>query len=208
MDKGSTEGEGGWAGFGPDNYIHTLRPGTTDFDTGLVAFDIIDSTANQGKACIVLSGPRREKAFPKSSPPIAVNRKAAALFFLHTTMFARGKNAPLIRYRIAYKDGSEEIFTCLNKVDVGNWYISWKNKRPSNAWIALNDRSRCLMMTPWKNPIPDKVIKSITMESTGQAIPILVGITAADTLVEYHALRKIMEFHELSSSLIVDSLSR
>jgi hypothetical protein len=44
-----------------------------------------------------------------------------------------------------------------------------------------------------KNPYPDKVIKSVTMASTGNAIPVLFGITVADSLAECAVLKKVLE---------------
>jgi hypothetical protein len=49
------------------------------------------------------------------------------------------------------------------------------------------------MMTPWKDPHPGKQIKSIAMESTGRATPILLAITAGDSLEEYNAVKTVLE---------------
>jgi hypothetical protein len=77
-----------------------------------------------------------------------------------------------------------------DRIDIGDW---WALRNMPNGFVAHNDRNRCLTMTPWKNPHPDKVIESIVMESTGKAIPILLGITAADSLNEREVLKKILE---------------
>jgi hypothetical protein len=182
---------GGWAGFGRDSCFRGLKPGRTDFGYKLVAFEIIDAGKNNGKACIVLSGPQRAETFPKVSEPIAVGRKAAALYFLHTSMFVNARQGePIVRYRIRYGDGTEEVFACRNRVDLGDW---WGLPNLPNGLAVYNENNRVLMVTPWKNPHPEKTIETITMESTGRAIPILLAITASKDLDEYQVFRKVVQ---------------
>lgn len=181
----------GWAAFDSASCIKDLKPGKTDFGYKLVAFDIIDRVANGKKACLVLSGPQRMDVFPKKSAAILVGRKAAALYFLHTAMCVTGdKGESLVRYRIAYEGAKDVIFDCRNLEELGDW---WGLPNLPGGMAVHSERSRCLMMTPWKNPNSDKVIKSITMESTGKAIPILLAITASDTLIEYNLIRQILQ---------------
>jgi hypothetical protein len=75
--------------------------------------------------------------------------------------------------------GKPAFFACDNRVSLGDW---WGLPNLENGMTVYNESNRALMLTPWKNPHPEKPIKSVTMESTSKAIPALFGITAGETL--------------------------
>jgi hypothetical protein len=191
IDDDTPGAQRGWAAFDSASCIKDLKPGKTDFGYRLVTFDIINRESNGKKACLVLSGPQRMDVFPAKSAAIPVGRKVAALYFLQTALCVKGeKGDSLVRYRIAYEDGSETVFDCRNRQELGDW---WGLPNLPGGMVVHSERSRCLMMTPWKNPNPEKMVRSLTMESTGKAIPILLGVTASDTLVEYNIIRQILQ---------------
>ncbi len=85
---------------------------------------------------------------------------------------------PLIKYRIHYEDGTEHMFICYRGLEVDDWFDP--SKRMPRAIRTYRENRTWLMNTPWLNPQPEKSIEWIRMESTGNAIPILVAITGSE----------------------------
>jgi N-carbamoylputrescine amidase len=178
-DPVAGDGTGGWADFGPTQCFHHIPFGIQKFEDDIIPFEIIDPDSNRGNAVVVLNGPRRESAFSDRSARIMVNSKMRELFFLHATMYAAssGEPLPLIRYRIHYEDGTEQLFICFRGWQVDDWWDP--SDRMPGAVRTYREQMTWLMNTPWINPLPDKRIEWIQMESTGNAIPILVAITGS-----------------------------
>ncbi len=169
--------KGGWTDLGPAECLKSISSGEQTFQDGIVPFLIIDPDTNDGNSVLVLNGPRRETTFPEQSPKIPVHKKLRELYFLHTCMFAETSNEylPLVTYRIHYEDGSEHMFICYKGLEIDDWWDP--SARMPRAIRTYNEGMRWLINTPWLNPLPDKTIEWIRMESTGSAIPILVAIT-------------------------------
>lgn len=184
-DEVSGDSVGGWADFGHSACLRRIRPGIQTFDDGLVPFNIIDPNENNDKSVVVLSGPDREKLFPQKSAEIKVNCKFSELYFLHTAMYAKTskKALPLVKYLIYYRDGSESVFVCKKAEQIDDWWDPPKDM--PHALRAYNEGNLWLINTPWKNPHPEKQIEWIRAESTGNAIPILVGITGSNSSAVY-----------------------
>lgn len=164
----------GWTGFGADADLRNIKPGM-DGITGLVPFRIIDPAQNGGKSCIVLSGPKREQ-FPKASPEIPIGRKCKSLFFLHTAMYVKGApGESILDYEITYSDGSKIIAPMRCKSEIGDW---WAEKDYDNARVVYRDGDKCVFVSEWVNPTPGKVIASVKAVSKGNAIPIILAISA------------------------------
>jgi beta-galactosidase len=129
---------------------------------------------------------------------IKVDRRADAVFFLHTCLQGRawepGKRnttPPVIfRYVIHYADGTSEQVDVMQGLGVTNWLLS---EKPSSlrdaavAWTAPVDDEgsshAVVYQQQWNNPHPDKVIKSIDLVygDSGHrwGAPVLLGITTA-----------------------------
>ncbi len=178
-DEIAGDSAGGWTDFGPTACFNDLKYGITTFQDGIIPFKLIDPNQNKGKSAIVLNGPHRENIFPAYSPKIMVNEKLTELYFLHTCCYVdrSGKIRPLIRYRIHYTDGTENVFTCYRAMEVDDW---WDPSPTMPRGIrTYNEGNLWLINTPWLNPFPDKIISWIRMESTGYGIPILVALTGS-----------------------------
>jgi predicted amidohydrolase len=187
-DSAAGDNRGGWADFGPDACLNDIPSGIQTFQDGLVPFKIIDPDVNDGNSVLVLGGPRRETSFPVLSPKIPVNRKVRELFFLHTTMYAetKGDLLPLLKYRIHYSDGDDQVFICYRGLEIDDWWDP--SPRMPRALRTYNEKMTWLINTPWLNPLPDKTIEWIQMESTGNAIPILVAISGTVEQGPHHSL--------------------
>jgi predicted amidohydrolase len=191
-DSVSGDNKGGWTDFGPNACLKNIPSGVQTFQDGLVPFKIIDPDVNHGKSVIVLNGPRRETTFPVLSPKIPVNRKLQELYFLHTTMYAEttGDFLPLVKYKIHYSDGSEQLLICYKGLEIDDWWDP--SPRMPRAVRTYNEKMTWLINTPWLNPLPDKTIEWIQMESTGNAIPILVAISGTEGQGPHHSLMSMI----------------
>ena len=199
-DPVAGDGTGGWADFGPTACMKEISFGIQKFEDGVIPFHIIDPDSNNGKSAVVLNGPNRESAFSDQSRQITVNRKLNELFFLHACMYAEkaSEPLPLIQYRIHYEDGTEHMFICYRGLEVDDWWDP--SKRMPRAMRTYREKMTWLINTPWINPLPDKVIQWIRMESTGNAIPILVAITGSADPGPYFTLmnqinKRIQDHH-------------
>jgi N-carbamoylputrescine amidase len=188
FDPVAEDGTGGWADFGPIACMKEIPSGIHKFEDEIIPFKIIDPASNQGKSVVVLNGPNRESTFSDQSRKIEVNRKVNELFFLHACMYPESSSepTPLIKYRIHYEDGTEHMFICYRGLEVDDWWDP--PKRMPRAIRTYREKMTWLMNTPWLNPVPEKRIDWIRMESTGNAIPILVAITGSEVPGPYLTL--------------------
>ena len=188
-DEIAGDGKGGWADFGSKACLSAMPAGVQIFQDGLIPFNIIDPGKNDGKSVVVLSGPKRENDFPGISGKIMVGRKLESLFFLHTTMYAG--EGDLVRYRIHYADNSELIFDCAKSNEIDDWWDS--DEFMTKAVRCYNEDDKWLINTAWKNPDPGNTIRWIRMESTGNAIPLLVAVTASTKAKSYDDFIRLAE---------------
>ncbi len=191
-DSVAGDNKGGWTDFGPDACLKNISSGVQTFQDGLVPFKIIDPDENDGKSVIVLNGPRRETSFPVLSPKIPINKKLQELYFLHTTMYAETSDdfLPLVKYKIHYIDGSDQLLICYKGLEIDDWWDP--SPRMPRAVRTYNEKMTWLINTPWLNPLPDKTIEWIQMESTGNAIPILVAISGTVGQGPHHSLMSMI----------------
>ncbi|MCK5775045.1 MAG: carbon-nitrogen hydrolase family protein, partial [Bacteroidales bacterium] len=182
-DEQADDGKGGWADFGKYACFHKLPLEISTFDDGIVPFKIINPEKNKGKSALFLSGPHREELFPRVSKQIKVDAKFEFLFFLHTCMYVSKNSKELVKYKIHYADETEELFICNNNIEIADWW------EPSEflpkAKRTYGEEHKWLINTPWKNPHPQKSIDWIEMQSTGNAIPILIAISGTNNPEPY-----------------------
>jgi predicted amidohydrolase len=191
-DSVADDNRGGCTDFGPNACMKNIPTGVQTFQDGLVPFDIIDPAGNEGKSVLVLNGPRRETAFPALSPKIPVNTKLQEFYFLHTCMYAEttGDLLPIVKYIIHYKGGTEHTFICYKGLETDDWWDP--SPRMPRAVRTYNEDMTWLINTPWLNPLPEKTIEWIRMESTGSAIPILIAITGTTGQGPHHSLMSMI----------------
>ncbi len=185
--------KGGWTDFGSASCIKNIPYGQQVFQDSLIPFQVIDPAENNGKSVVVLQGPERMDRFPGNSGKIIVNKNLDALFFLHTSMYAKSGEHPLalVNYRIHYQDGTEKLFECMKGREIDDWWDP--PEFLPGAVRTYNESKKWLINTPWKNPHPDKTIAWIQMESTGNAIPILAAVTGSHDPEEYNALTAFID---------------
>ncbi len=172
-DEVEGDKQGGWSDYGPTTDLRNLPTGKTTLG-GNVPFMIINPQQNKDKSCIVLAGPTRDY-FPKQSAEIAVNKKLAKLFFLHTLMWVKAKEGDVVlEYEIQYADGGTKTIAMKNKIDIADW---WAAHDAANGQVVYRDGEKSIFLTEWVNPEPNREIAAIRAISKGNAIPIIIAIS-------------------------------
>jgi len=137
---------------------------------------------------------------PDKVEGIKVDAKSARIHILHATCFGGGPNKPgdpfyvkdgtlIGQYMVRYSDGAAEGIAIVYGEDVRDWFYvddEAKTSRGKIVWTGENDRAAMLdakirlYLTTWKNPHPDKTIKSIDYvgrKSETVAAPFCVAIS-------------------------------
>jgi beta-galactosidase len=138
------------------------------------------------------------KAFPTTRPRSQrhpINRKADALFFLHTARIDQRRNNDelrdnkrfeMARYIINYADGQSVALPIYSEIDIENYKQETPKAIPGAqlAWVSKyegSNESAVAYSKQWNNPHPDVTIKSIDMTygADKRGVPVLLAITAA-----------------------------
>ena len=135
-----------------------------------VPFDLLEPAKTDNKTAIALPSQRLLSKELPAKVTVPVGRKAKVLYFLHATYYTgtAGKQY----YHIHYADGTEHTMRFIGTKHSGDWAhastrIYTDDVRyvlvPRKAGSKLSHRN--MHAQQWKNPHPDKVVKSITFES-------------------------------------------
>ena len=168
VDEVENDGKGGWVDQGP-NDMSCLKPGVIQAQA--IPFQI-------GDGAIILYGTER-KSFPRESKVIPVNEKAERIAFCHTSAWCDSMRVGFT-YRIAYDDGTSVDVPVHGGLDVADWAGALPpSARVKSAWEGANNEHQVhLAHFQWKNPNPEKIVKSIQVISAGVAtIPAVLAIT-------------------------------
>ena len=104
-----------------------------------VTYDIYEFRTSPVPTCIMLAGPRVPGQLPKEVKGIAVNRKADALFFLHTARIdqrrneqekKQGQQYEIVRYVVHYADGQDELVPIVAEVDIDDYRVQQPQPLP------------------------------------------------------------------------------
>ena len=162
------DGKGGWTDQGA-NDLRVFVPGRHQFMG--VPFDV-------GPKVVVLRGKERP-AFPAQAAPIAVGRRLARVYFLHTAAWSAEWRQPIATYEITYLDDKTLSVPVRYGVDVNDWWGAAEPLEARVAWQRNNGHTQVGIFTMrWINPRPDVSVKSVTMRSTNSgAVPVLLAAT-------------------------------
>ncbi len=179
--KDDVEGDhmGGWSDQGNNDLRDFTMFGVQKFYD--VPFNIIDPGSNDGKSVLVLRG-QGETVLPYKVE-IPVNQTARGAYFLHTTAYGMGEGTEEAQYTFVYEDGTSAAMHLLDQVHLRDFWgagdydyyrTAWSQKRTSdNQLISFG-------IFALSNPHPEKVIKSIVLETSNQgggAYVMILGIT-------------------------------
>ncbi len=182
--------EKGW--FGDAKFTFKDLPAGRQTFAG-VQYDIYDFPTSPVPTALMLGGKTAPDA--KEIRGIPVNRKADALFFLHTMKLdqrlnnddrRRKKQYETLRYVVTYADGQTIDIPIYAEVDIHDFrqkssqaipgaQIAWTKPYAGTEWTAVAYAKQ------WNNPRPEVEIKSLDMVAGGQprGVPALLAVTAA-----------------------------
>ncbi len=177
--------ERGW--FGDANFTFAAMPSGMGKYAG-VPFMIYDFPTSPVPNCVIVGGDTAVQGVP-------VQRKADALFFLHTAKVDRRRNRDEIRdgrafevakYVIHYADGQSVDVPVMAELDVDDYRRETVSPIPGATlgWVRKYDGSAdsaVAYVKQWMNPRPEVEIKSVDVVGgkDGAGRLALLGITAA-----------------------------
>ena len=145
----------------------------------------------------MLAGPNLPNQLPKEIKGIPVNRKADALFFLHTARLSprrnrdelkKGTKLEILRYVIHYADGQEETVPVYVEQDVDDFKVKQPQPLPGAqlAWTRPyegTDYHAAVYAQQWNNSRPGVEIVSFDMlpGTSNRGAVVLLALTAATT---------------------------
>lgn len=162
---------------------------------GNVPYQIYDFQTSPVPTAIMLDGPGVPNRLASEVKGIGVNKKADALFFLHTARVDQPLNDQerrekrryeLFKYLVHYADGQRVEVPVYQDIDVANYRQAVPAALPGAqlAWVRKYDNSEeraVAYSMQWNNPRPNLEISSIDLVygKDRRAIPALLAITAA-----------------------------
>jgi hypothetical protein len=177
-DEVPADGKGGWTDQGPENDIRMLPVGLKRF--GGVLFDILDAKNNGRKSCLVFSGPERSYFLKSVSIPVP-NKTVSYLYFLHAIAWAPNDYAKVGQVRVDYADGTFENIDVMFDNDVSNWWNVLPTKGADVVWTATNN-SAAIGLYLARFAVQSKPITKLTLEGTGKAVWMVVGISGGQAV--------------------------
>ncbi len=135
-------------------------------------------------------------AFPPEVKALPVDRRAKRVHFFHGLQGGGDKGLTVAQYTVHYNDGTDQTIPIVTGEDIWDWWeatMRWPVTKAYSAWTGNNPAQRLaqkrskeplrltLYRTEWKNPYPEKTIRSIDFIRTGDASPFCVAITCQDS---------------------------
>ncbi|MBT3378396.1 MAG: tetratricopeptide repeat protein [Lentisphaerae bacterium] len=180
-DEVDDDGQGGWSDQGEKL---DLRDFPTDKPEQV--FDGVPFRVAQPNACLVLASKYRDSTSLPEQVDIPVERKADVLFFLQSSAWTSAKHHA--NYVVHYQDGTDYTIKLIGGVNYRDWVASAPDEPflyetdtvTRRAWSgkSILFPKVSLYSMGWVNPKPEKSIASVTFESKGLGVPILVALTA------------------------------
>ena len=185
-------GERGW--FGDRRFtLKDLPTGKQTFAG--VPYVIYDFPTSPVPTVVMLEGRGVPNTPPKEVRAIPVNRRADALFFLHTARIDARRNRDelkkdvkyeMLRYVVTYADGKTADVPVCAEIDIEDYRQQQPRGLPGAqlAWTRPypgTDRHAAVYAKQWNNPRPDVAIKSLDMVygKHRRGVPALIAVTAA-----------------------------
>lgn len=180
IDEKEDDGTGGWTDQGPDCDLRDFP-----MDKEIFISDGIPFKIEKPLSCIVLKSKFRPESDLPEKVEIPVNDKFDYLFFLHSSAWT--SRAHHASYIINYVDGSIYEIKLIGGVNLRDWTSSspeepFLNETDTITECAWKGKSKkfpvvSIYRMAWKNPYPEKEIKSIIFLSKNIGVPILIAIT-------------------------------
>jgi hypothetical protein len=183
------DGSDGWTDQG-NNDLRYIPKGYQYFrNVPFYVSDKVEIVGNKpARGCVILKGKFNDGNFPLESKPIEVNAAPAYLYFLQCSTWsgnAAGKHCA--DYVLMYEDGTTATIPLRVGWEIAEW---WDPKDITNALVAWDGRNDVqthvgFYLYEWKNPTPEKIIKTLRFRSThSEVTPVLIAVTASPRKIQ------------------------
>ena len=172
-DEVAGDGTGGWSDQGDNDMRMFPHRGTTKFNN--VPFQIIDPLSNNGKSVVAVRG-QNDMELP-TRVEIPANTTAAGAYFLHSAPWGYGTCG---KYEFIYEDGTVAYINLEAGVHINDFWNSNHTEHYRIVYTGANAQTKTASVGLFvlNNPYPEKVIKSIGVETDGTgAYIMLLGVT-------------------------------
>jgi beta-galactosidase len=185
--------ERGW--FGDQAFTFKDMPAGTHTFAG-VTYSLFEFATSPVPTVVMLGGSGVPNNPPEKVTGIPLNRRADALFFLHTARIDQrrndqeqreGKRYEMARYVVTYADGQTATIPVCAEIDIEDWRQDGGPRAIPGAQVAWSrpypDSGRCAVAysLQWTNTRPDAEIASVGLEygPDRRGVPVLLALTAA-----------------------------
>jgi predicted negative regulator of RcsB-dependent stress response len=178
-DSIDDDGKGGWNDQGSENDTRGFPSGSLNFNG--IQFVISGGSLN----CAALYSKFRRSDLPRHIV-IPINKKAAALAFLHTSAWTGAKDHGA--YIVHYADGTSSEIKLIGGKTLRDFCDPHPDRKfqtdpgidikPAYTYKNGNGVPRTLFQLVWTNPHPDRSIRYVKFETTGNAVMALFAVTA------------------------------
>ena len=161
-DTQADDRQGGWTDQG-GNDLHVLKAGR--LTAAGIPFDVLDESAQGGKACIVLGGPTRAYLPSKATIPVPELR-GQCLYLLHAAAWCPPAQAQKMTGVIVidYADGSKAETHVRFGRDAGDWTSPDSYKNAARGWTAYNGNTQVSLFAS-RFPLKPLAVKAVRLES-------------------------------------------
>ncbi len=171
------DGVGGWSDQGDNDLRNYTEYGNVKYRG--IPFNIINPEKNGNKSCIVLRG-RNDMNVP-NEVAVDIGTYAKGIYVLHAGAWVtEGEVGGTYTYE--YEDGTSAYFNAIVGTHVGNFWGTIDQTAAKVAWQGSNAQTDCVSFSIFalSNPHPDKMIKSIKINTDGSTNYLMVvGMTLA-----------------------------
>lgn len=168
-DDVAGDGTGGWSDQGDNDMRMFPYRGNVKFEN--IPFQIINPGSNNRKAVVGVRG-QNDRELP-TRVDVPVNQTAAGVYFIHSSPYGYGTCG---RYEFVYEDGSTAYLNLTAGVHINDFWDgnSQENYRIVYSGENAKTKTASLGLFALNNPHPEKVIKSIGIQTSGSGAYIMV----------------------------------
>jgi hypothetical protein len=175
-DETADDGRGGWTDEGPQLDMRGIAPGAKTYQN-------VPYRIGQPLSCVVLRSPTRKAGDLPEAVSIPVGKPAEMLYFLHA--LAGKPEQEHFRYAVHYEDGNREGIPIIAAKNIRDWTDTGDWLTEPGKWRAFAAEStggpvhprQSIWVLEWKNPKPERAIRTVDFVGSGRGVPILLGIT-------------------------------
>ncbi|MBL8992795.1 MAG: hypothetical protein JNM63_05600, partial [Spirochaetia bacterium] len=183
VDEAEGDKKGGWTDQGKDNDLRQLKSGS--LVAAGIRFEILDPAG--GNTCLVFGGKGRDY-FPKNAQVEAAGLSGNTFYLLHATAWTPPRGTAVGSLIFNFVDGSRETRSVSTGIEVGDWWNASDLTNGAVVWNAANASSSVGLYASTFS-IPEKPLKSVAFEASGDAVWMVVAATVSKDLANLRTVQ-------------------